>query len=90
MNATTTELPDRPIYAIDAKLGRNNSDAFALGRATRALCGGTLRAPGGPLCRQVGQMLCTLDAFEGTQSNRNSMESSGEILLTRRTTCTRN
>ena len=47
MNATTTELPDRPIYAIDAKLGRNDSDAFALGRATRALCGGTLRAPGG-------------------------------------------
>ena len=90
MDATTTELPDRPVYAIDAKLGRNNSDAVALdglrGLFMVALCA----LQGAPLCRQVGQILCTLDAFEGTQSNRNSMESPGEILLTRRTTCTVN
>jgi hypothetical protein len=47
MDATSIELPAPLIYAIDAELGRDDSDAFALDRYegslwrhfARALCG---------------------------------------------------
>jgi hypothetical protein len=55
MDATTIELPDPPIYAINAELDRDGSDAFALDgyegflwrHFARPLCG-PRRDPGPP------------------------------------------